>query len=217
VIHVYAIAEELDSLPPVVGLEDAPLERRRVDDLELVVSRVSAPARTEVPPDHVLRHAEVVEELMSHSTALLPAQFGHEFADDDELAAAVRTRSSELVRGLSRVRGCVEFGVRVLGEPADPGAVASSGAEYMRGRLAETKRQERLAAELHEPLARLSRSSAGSSSAGGFAGEYLVPAENVGAFRETVLGFETSRPELTIVCTGPWPPYSFASDREAER
>jgi len=220
VIHVYGIVDELDSLPPLAGVDDAPLERRRVGGLELVVSRLSGRASSEIPRDAVLRHAEVVEQLMSRSRAVLPAQFGPDFGDDDELAAAVRTRSRELERGLSRVRGCVEFGLRALGEPerAEAGPAASSGAEYMRDRLAEAQRRDRLLAEVHEPLARLSRATAVSAGASGsrFTGAYLVPAENVASFREAVLRVESTHPELTIVCTGPWPPYSFAGDREDE-
>jgi hypothetical protein len=33
----------------------------------------------------------------------------------------------------------------------------------------------------------------------------------VADFRETVHGLELAHPALSILCTGPWPPYSFAS------
>jgi hypothetical protein len=218
VIHVYGIVEELDSLPPLAGVDDAPLERRRVGGLELVVSCVPDRPSSEIPRDAVLRHAQVVEELMSRSDAVLPAQFGPDFGDDAELAAAVGTRAPELERGLSRVRGCVEFGLRTLGEAerAEGGPAASSGTEYMRDRLAEEQQRERLLAELHEPLARLARATAVNAGASGsrFTSAYLVPAENVAAFRDAVLRVESACPELTIVCTGPWPPYSFAAGQE---
>ena len=219
-IHVYGIVEQLDSLPPLAGVDDAPLERRRVDGLELVVSRLPGPVSNEIPREAVLRHAEVVEALMSRSSAVLPAQFGREFGDDDELTTVVRTKSGELERGLSRVRGCVEFGVRALGHAeraqADDKRSVSSGREYMQGRLAEARQRERLVAEVHEPLARLARADVqrAPTSGSGFTGAYLVPAESVTAFREGVMRVESVCPELTIVCTGPWAPYSFAGDRE---
>lgn len=216
-IHVYGVVDELDALPQLTGLEEAPLERRRVGALELVVSRVRGDASVDVSRDAVFRHAQVVEELMSRSRAVLPAQFGREFGDEDELAAAVRKQSRELERGLGRVRGCFEFGLRVVGEPGSPnGLPASSGTAYMRARLAESKRRDRLVAELHEPLARLARATV----LGGGAGEslieaaYLVPAESVARFREAVLRLETDWPQLTVVCSGPWPPYSFAPGSE---
>ena len=188
-IHVYGIVEELRELPPVAGVDGAPLERRRVDGLELVVSDG---ADTEVTQAAVLRHAEVVEGLMSRSGAVLPAQFGRPFGDEDELQAAIRTKARKLERGLERVRGCVEFGLRVAGEAPS----ASSGTEYMRARLAQQ--------QAVEPLERLSRAVSPNA--------YLVTAENVEAFQEAVRRLQAEHPELTIVCTGPWPPYSFGAE-----
>jgi hypothetical protein len=190
VIHVYGVVDGLDELPPLEGLGGAPLERRRIGDLDLVVS--DGPG-ADVTQDAVLRHAEVVEELTNRCAAVLPAQFGHPFGDEGELDAAVEAKAPELARGLERVRGCVEFGVRVAG-PVEREA-ALSGTEYMRARLAEER--------LVEPLARLSRACSVNA--------YLVPAENVPAFQDAVLRLEEEHPELTVVCTGPWPPYSFGS------
>jgi hypothetical protein len=195
VIHVYGVVEQLQELPPLTGVEGAPLERREVNGLELVVSDVESEAVTQ---DAVLRHAEVVEGLMSRSEAVLPAQFGRPFGNDGELAEAIRTKVGQLERGLDRVRGCVELGLRVAGQSESP--AARSGTEYMRARLAE----EQALARLDEPLARLARAST--------RGAYLVPAEKVEAFRETVRRLQAENPELTIVCTGPWPPYSFGAE-----
>lgn len=215
-IHVYGFVQELEALPPLAGVDDAPLERRRVGELELVVSRVEGPPSAEVSREAVLRHAQVVEELMSRSRAVLPAQFGRAFGDEDELTAAVQTQAPELERGLSRVDGCVEFGLRVAG-PAESATEPSarSGAEYMRARLDEAKRRDRLVEELHEPLARLSRAAV--LSRGGLVeAAYLVPSADVGRFREAVLRLESAHPDLTVVCTGPWPPYSFAAGKDDE-
>ena len=43
---------------------------------------------------------------------------------------------------------------------------------------------------------------------------YLVPQSNVDAFREEVGRLQSAHPERTIVCTGPWPPYSFTAPAE---
>jgi hypothetical protein len=215
VIHVYGFVEELAALPELAGVDDAPLEQRRVSELELVVSRSQAPTG-EVSREAVLRHAQVVEELMSRSRAVLPAQFGRAFGGEDELESAVESQAGELTRGLHRVRGCAEFGLRVVGPPAEKTAAASSGAEYMQARLAETKKQERLVEELHEPLARLSREARlnGRSTRSLVEAAYLVPVERVADFREAVRRLETDRPDLAVVCTGPWPPYSFAGEED---
>ena len=188
-IHVYGVVEDLRELPPVAGVDGSPLERRRVDGLELVVSDG---AGTEVTQAAVLRHAEVVESLMSRSDAVLPAQFGRPFGDEAELEAAIRPKARDLERGLERVRGCVEFGLRVAGESVS----ATSGTEYMRARLAQ---QQAL-----EPLEKLARASVPNA--------YLVPLDDVDAFQEAVRRLQAEHPELTIVCTGPWPPYSFGAE-----
>lgn len=202
-IHVYGIVDELSSLPPRRGVGNAPLERRRVGRLELVVSRAPDAAAREVTREAVLEHAGVVDELMSRSRAVLPVQFTS-FADDEELAAAIRPKADALERGLSCVRGCVEFGLRVAGAERTE---ASSGAEYMRARLAE----EKLVAGLHEPLARLARAAttARTSPASLLESAYLVPEGSVEAFRAEIDRIKAAHPEFAIVCTGPWPPYSF--------
>jgi hypothetical protein len=89
----------------------------------------------------------------------------------------------------------------------------------MRARLAETKKQDRLVEELHEPLARLSRAARLNrrSTRSLVEAAYLVPAEKVADFREAVRRLETDRPDLAVVCTGPWPPYSFSAGEEDGR
>jgi hypothetical protein len=42
---------------------------------------------------------------------------------------------------------------------------------------------------------------------------YLVARADVAAFREAVARLEHA-PGVTVVCTGPWPPYSFATEAE---
>jgi hypothetical protein len=84
----------------------------------------------------------------------------------------------------------------------------------MRARLAELRRQDRLVEELHEPLARLARESTLDRQGGELRAAYLVERERVPEFRELAQRVEAS-PELTVVCTGPWPPYSFASEEDA--
>jgi gas vesicle protein GvpL/GvpF len=210
VIHVYGIVDELDSLPPVGGIDDARLECRRVDDLELVVSEVP---RDEVTQESVLRHAEVVEALMSRSRAVLPAQFSRPFAGDEDLVSAVAAKAPELGRRLQRVRGCVELGLRVVAPAPRAEPAVGSGAEYMRARLDEEHRRSRLVAELDEPLARLSQETAGGAVAGNvFERAYLVRAEDVSAFLDTVRELQAAHPELSVACTGPWPPYSFGAE-----
>jgi len=91
---------------------------------------------------------------------------------------------------------------------------ASSGEAYLRGRLAERHEVERLAAELDAPLVSVAREATravGATERLLLSAAYLVPDGDVDAFREVVERVQASHPELGIVCTGPWPPYSFAT------
>ena len=40
---------------------------------------------------------------------------------------------------------------------------------------------------------------------------YLVPEDAVPEFRGVVERLQAAHPDLGLVCTGPWPPYSFAT------
>jgi len=215
VIHLYGVVEALEELPAVAGVDAQPLERRRIEGLELVLSQTPFEAG-DVTQDAILSHANVVEELMARSEAVLPARFGRPFADERELVDALRTKAPELARGLDLVRGCVEFGLRALGGGSDDPPSRISGSDYMRTRLTEEKARQRIAEELHEPLARSARASTrfGGASSDLLRAAYLVPREDVAAFSEHVRRLEAAHPDLTIVCTGPWPPYSFAADGE---
>lgn len=204
-IHLYGIVDGLDELPAGAGLE-----RRRVGGLELVYACEDDP-QAEVSREAVLHHAQVVDELAGRSVAILPAQLGRAYRDKEELDEAVRAEEAQLARALRRVRGCVEFGLRVVGseQPADP--EARSGADYMRARLEELRRQDALAAQLHEPLTRLARAATLHRTGGELRAAYLVAREDVPRFAETAARLERT-PGVTVVCTGPWPPYSFVAE-----
>ena len=207
-IHLYAVVEDLEELPPVAGLSDAPLERLRVQDLDVVVSAGPATG-PQTSDESVLRHALVVEELMQRSAAVLPGRLGQGFSDERSLTRAVRADAERLRTALHRVRGCVELGLRVLRPEPAPVAEPAGGAEYMRARLAEKRELERLAAEIDEPLARLSRARTrrcGETARMLLEAAYLVPLDGVMPFRAELARLESSRPELAFVCTGPWPP-----------
>ena len=215
-IYLYAIAEELTGLPDLRGLDGAPLGRRRVEGLDLVVSEHDG-SEVAASEEAVLAHARVVEALVARSEALLPARFGRGFRDEATLREAIEGRAASLRDALAQVRGCVEVGVRVLAaEPTSPPA-AESGRAYMEARLARTEESERLARELHEPLAALARATTrtvGATPRLLLSGAYLVEPGALDAFRRRVSELEAAHAELTFVTTGPWPPYSFAPGGE---
>lgn len=202
-IELYAIAAHPG--PPLPAL--APLHAVPAGGLEAIC----APAEDrEVTPDALWRHEEVVEALMEDRD-LLPVRFGTRLDDDAAAARSVEERRVELECALERVRGAVELSVRaVLAEPAaDAGHDESSGAGYLRARRGATATQD----AVHDPLAVLAREHvlrAPRLPAEALRAAYLVDRASVGAFARLVARLDERHPELRLLCTGPWPPYSFA-------
>jgi hypothetical protein len=69
-----------------------------------------------------------------------------------------------------------------------------------------------VAGELHEPLARWARASVASAGRD-HAVAYLVGNGERAPFEAALAAFVNAHPEVTVVCTGPWAPYSFVEAR----
>jgi hypothetical protein len=213
VIHVYAIAEGLAELPNLGGLDDATLKRLEVAGLDVVFSEVDHDV--DLGEEAVLQHAAVVDALMARSDAILPGRLGPRFADVGEVEVVVNEQAESLRAALHRVGGCVELGLRVL-EAQQQSAIPAprTGSDYLHGRLEERRASLQRAFELHEPLSRLARaSSTRESQTRGevLEASYLLGADEVERFREELARLERAESGLAFVCTGPWPPYTFAS------
>ncbi len=205
-IHLYAFAPADAPLPALAGIGQGELEACTFADIAAVVSSLDA---TELGRDAVIAHGRVVEALRETATAVLPVRFGERFVDRVALRDAVGERPATLRESLRRVRGCAEFGVRMVAADERKPAPAANGSEYMRARLTEFERAEAVAAELHGPLSRCARAAIVSPGAD-HAAAYLVRNEERAAFERALAGFTSAHPEITVVCTGPWAPYSFA-------
>jgi hypothetical protein len=194
----------------------AQLRSLRSDDLAAIDSRHRS--RQEPAPDQVLAHERVLKAIMERG-AVLPLRFGTHLDSEEELASALRDRQEPLLRALERVRGRVELGVRVLAErERRPPAAERSGRDYMLERVAEHRRSEQAARELHDPLAKLavaSRKSEPPSPPTVLVGSYLVEAAEVERFRRCADVLNDGQDELRVVVTGPWAPYSFVDEEPA--
>ena len=210
-IHGYAFADDVRELPPLDGIDGAPLEVRTIEGVDTVVSLRAGDSGVSSLRADALVHGRVVEALAERASAVLPVRFGESSADDASLDRTVRERLPGLLQGLDRVRGCAELGLRI-GEPrssARPEPV--SGTDYMLA-LAERRRTVE---RLHGGLEPLSRESRLRHVGDQYSGAYLVPRPSLGAAQEVVQRFAAEQPELTVRCTGPWAPYNFAQERAA--
>jgi hypothetical protein len=212
-LYLYALSEPPTTAPDVAGLDDTQLDVERVGEIDAVVSVLDR-ARVEPSEKAILDHARVVDRLAESNEAVLPARFGRGFDDAGALRAAVAERAADLERALELVRGCAEVALRALAPGDGAGTHAESGRDYMRARLEEQRRTERLAGELHEPLAAIARAATKSVGTGSelvLSAAYLVPREAIDDFNAQVARLGGDHPDVTLACTGPWPPYSFAT------
>jgi Gas vesicle synthesis protein GvpL/GvpF len=195
-IELYAITD--DPAPP-----DPPLRAVRCDGL----TALCAPAEPrELTTDALWRHEEIVEALMEERD-LLPVRFGTIVPDEDAATRAVLERRDQLVAGLDRVRGAVELAVRARPRERDDEAApdTESGLDYM---LAKARRTE-AARLVHEPLAFMARDSVVQGGPDLLRAAYLVDRDAVESFVSLVRRLQESDTGLDVLCTGPWPPYSF--------
>lgn len=207
-IHLYAFTDAGAPLPAATGIAGGEIAAVPIEDVAAVVGPLEGSG---MEREDVIAHGLVVEALREVADAVLPVRFAERFADRAALADAVTARLDTLRERLARVRGCVEFGVRMAAEPepAKQQPAAHDGSAYMRERLASLARTNAVAAELHRPLTRCARETVVSPGAD-HAAAYLVPKEEQAAFERALAGFMSAHPDASVLCTGPWAPYSFA-------
>ncbi|HEX4689436.1 MAG TPA: GvpL/GvpF family gas vesicle protein [Solirubrobacteraceae bacterium] len=170
------------------------------------VSVLCAPASTVEPDvDSLWRHEDLLERLMTERP-LLPVRYGTRVPDEAAAAAAVAGRGAALMALLDHVRGAVELAVRVRAADAPDPPVTSSGAGYLRARTTRSQAAD----SVHAALAALARDSRTRVGVEPLRAAYLVDRHAVAGFVSRVRELQDAQPELAILCTGPWPPYSFA-------
>jgi Gas vesicle synthesis protein GvpL/GvpF len=224
VIWIYAIGDRAEIPPPlsVAGLAGAPLEGVGEGRLLAVISR-----HAELPDiggvDALWAHEHVVERLMAERT-VLPVRFASRLTGEAVLRHELATRQDDLLAALDGVRGRVELAVRAMSATGPPrrevwrptiaGAAENrhSGREYVRSKLELRDRAEAAGAALHVPLAALAV--AGTRRPGRVPCEvlrasYLVERTAVAEFRALAQQLQREYRDMAVLCTGPWPPYSF--------
>jgi Gas vesicle synthesis protein GvpL/GvpF len=203
-IWLYAVCEQPERpLARVRGLEDRPVEGIESAELLAVATRHVAVPEVAVV-DALWTHERVIEAVQAER-AVVPVRFGTREPGAGSVRAALAASREALLAALERVRGRVELAVRAL----EPERV-SGGRAYLARR--------RRAAQLHEALAAYAVDARRRPEHGGelLRASYLVEPASLGAFREAVMQLQASDPRLKLVCTGPWPAYSFAEPEWAK-
>lgn len=214
---VYAIAERGGIVTSGVGLEDRPLRAVSEGALLAVVSDHQGPG-PEPTAAALSAYERTIRRLMARA-AILPAQFASVLDDEAAVRSLLRERRDDLLARLRGVRGAVEIGLRaswrddhVLSE-----VLPASGTSYLRGRLERRQNARRVASQL-DPLAALARSSRRAVAPRPdlpVLDAYLVDRGRVREFVALVEQLDHGLEDVELVCTGPWPPYSFAQGAPA--
>jgi hypothetical protein len=225
-LYLYAITDRPDVVPLCgVGLGDQPIFCCQEGAISAVVSQIE-PQALVAGAAQIWRH-EAVVEILAAAGGALPVRFGSLLADEGAVRALLCEQRDAFVAGLGRVRGRVELSLRAIWAyppPAPPPPTADpprTGRAYIEQRLAEERAtaQRRMCAEqiADEIYARLDHYAAASvrkllpSERMLLSAAYLVARADVPHFQADIAAISAERPDIRLLCTGPWPAYHFVA------
>jgi hypothetical protein len=220
-MHVYAFTDPAGSPIDLAGIDGAPVELLVGPSAAAVVS-----AHAEAPEpsaENILRHELVVEQVMEHRS-VLPARFGP--APWTRADIEVLLRDPTLTPALARVRDRIELAIRVVAtdtEAKESGNRADgpgTGREHLLQLVAQRDAAKR-ARSAHHKVADRVRDRLSTVSEDVLPrptgprrvvwhAVFLVERRRRADFEQTVSDLAQGlEPDLTVLCTGPWPPYNF--------
>jgi hypothetical protein len=207
VIHVYGVAGAPVTVPPAPGVDGAVPRGFGVHPLVAIVSDHAEDPRPTAA--RLLEHERVLEGLLPYG--VVPARYGPAVPDAGVLSALLTERVEQLSRLLERLRGRVEMGVH-MDLPAKPTRPSPTGRSYLLDKLHRERLAQRMADRLDHHLGALAVRRNVLASRDDLRIAYLVDAEQVADFRARL----DPGPDwaAALVCTGPWPAYSFVSEEQ---
>jgi len=235
--YVYAIVARDAQVPPgLTGLTDGELLTVVSGGLAAVAGPLG-PGGLRRTTENVLRHGAIVEALQQRGPAL-PVRFGTVVADAEAVARVLAERHDELTADLVRLGDKVEFGLTALwdqppgdddgradGAPDDDGIEQGAGTRYLRARLAASRRDaarrdvaRRIAGELDAALGSQvldRRCSIAPTERLAIRAAFLIEPARFAACRQAIDDVRSRRPDLRILVSGPWSPYSFVGPDRA--
>lgn len=215
-VLVYGIARSIDGTIEGSGIESAPLRAVQADSLLAIVSDHfgRGPQRT---PETLWEYGQVVERIAARHT-LLPARFGSVLDDDNAVVEMLGTRRQQFLGALERTRGAVEVALSASwDQPALAKDDSQTGSGYLNARL-EIRRRAREIAGALTPLGKLARASTcelPGQPAEPMRCAYLLDDDRLDEFTAVVEQLDGRLDDVELVCTGPWPPYSFVEGAPA--
>ena len=213
-VLVYGIARDNETNVDGTGFGDAPLRAVRVDSLLAIVS--DSPALRS-DPETLVEYEQILERISTHYP-VVPARFGSVLRDDDAVLEMLRTRQQQFLAALDRISGAVEGALSASwGQPTLARDDGQTGSGYLSTRLEMRRRAREVAGELTPlgKLARTSRCELPARPAQPMRCAYLLDRDRIDEFAAVVERLDRRLADVDLVCTGPWPPYSFVAGAPA--
>jgi hypothetical protein len=175
-----------------------------------------------------LGHEQLVEAVMRSSPCVLPMKLLTLFSGDARLLEDLGSRRREIARAAARVRGCDEYGLRIVARDGAPPPKASerpvSGTAFLERKKQardesrdQAARRAAFAREAFDSLARVSRDAVSRPVQQDdlerplLDAAFLVARDEQAAFGRAAeaLGARAGGEFCVYKLTGPWPPYHF--------
>jgi hypothetical protein len=223
-LYAYCLVEDPDAFDASTrGISGATVRLLQIDELAVLVTDFNADTIA-VTRENALDHAAVVRSVLDRTTPL-PFRFGT-LVTEQQLRSYISARKPALQTRFAHVRGCVEMSVKVIRELSDEIKTQSRDEITTGTSFLEEKRREILGSEqktaeareietwLHEQVGGLIRDEQVTirpSEKLVLAAAHLVERDKIGQYKEKTAAARKNRPELHLLFSGPWPPYSFAN------
>jgi hypothetical protein len=228
VLHGYCVRSVGDPAPDAELRGVARAAVLLVEEGELALWCSELERRPEVTVERLREHDAVVRAALRSATPL-PLRYGASFADEEKARAALREKQEEFRASLTELDNRVEMGIRVAyaagatppreengGGPAPP---VTTGREYLEARRRALEVAAATRADAEEMVGRVEAGLADMALPGhrqilpqeGVLGlvAHLVHRGEVGLYRQRVQRLREELPELDLLLSGPWAPYSF--------
>ena len=209
-LYVFALVDQLGRTATIAG--------HRIEIIEVggVFAAVDSMhgARPELSEAALREQHAIVVALARRFDAVLPARFGAS-VDVQALEHTLTTNRARIRRALALVRSREQFSVRMFGQREEIPVDLSSGAAYLRSRVAASRPQlsptERRLRRAVKQMVRAERIEPGRSGVR-LTIHHLVDRGSARAYRAAVRESAALEPREPIVVSGPWPPFAFAPD-----
>lgn len=222
-----------------IGIGGEPSEVQTVNYQDIAAVASDTPLEVYDPTrENVLAHERVNEAVMREFT-VIPMSFGTVFKTREDIVELLRSAYDAFKDVLQKMKGKVEFGLKILWEPeivikeiekedenlrrlrqeisSQEGSTYFARMQY--GRLVDSLLQERSGQLATEILTSLSSTSVASRTNKPIGDKmilnaaFLVQREQEEAFDAAVTDVGARYPFLNFKYTGPWPPYNFVNIR----